>query len=163
MYWLRRVSGLLVFLFLGATVWTPAAHAGPSFDCGHGVDVLFCPLRVPAFVIQARLDFAEAVMNHGESVALGILDSTNFYGQLVGEMADRVVTTEALIVDVAEDLLPGVILARTVERAVENKTNPGGDELLPRAILDANSLIVRQQSINRAQRPDLIGRANQGQ
>jgi len=90
-----------------------------------------------------------------------MLEGINFYGQLVGEMGDRIVTTEALVVDVAEDLLPGVILARTVERAVANSTGRGGDELLPRAILDANSLIVRQQSIKRAERPDILGKRNQ--
>ena len=161
MSWLRIVSMAAVFLLLVVMGWPPVAQAGPKFDCGKGVEVVFCPLRIPAFAIQAHLDFAEAVMNHGETVALGMLEGINFYGQLVGEMGDRIVTTEALVVDVAEDLLPGVILARTVERAVANSTGRGGDELLPRAILDANSLIVRQQSIKRAERPDILGKRNQ--
>jgi len=154
----RWVSAAVASIFLVVMGWPNVVQAGPKLDCGHGVEVIFCPLRIPAFVIQAHLDFAETVMNHGETVALGMLEGFNFYGQLVGEMGDRIVTTEALIVDVAEDLLPGVILARSVERAVANSTDGGGDELLPRAILDANSLIVRQQSIRRAQRPDLLGK-----
>jgi len=156
MFGLRMGLAVLACIF-SVVVGPQDARAGPKFDCGRGVEVVFCPLRIPAFVIQARLDFAEAVMNHGETVALGMLEGFNFYGQLVGEMGDRIVTTEALIVDVAEDLLPGVILARSVERTVAGITDRGGDELLPRAILDANSLIVRQQSIKRAQRPDLLG------
>jgi len=149
------VVGCIFMVVMGGP---QTARAGPKFDCGHGVGVIFCPLRIPAFVIQARLDFAEAVMNHNETLALGMLEGANFYGQLVGEMADRIATTEALIVDVAEDLLPGVILARSLQQTVNNLTGGGGDDLLPRAILDANSLIVRQQSLKRAERPDLLGR-----
>ncbi len=146
------VAAILLTAALGAP---RGARAGPKFDCGKGVEVIFCPLRIPAFVIQARLDFAEAVMDHGENVAFGILDGINFYGELVNEMADRITTTEALIVDVAEDLLPGVILARTLERGVANLSDRGGDDLLPHAILDANSLVIRQQTLRRPQRPDL--------
>lgn len=145
-------------LLMAAVRAPQAAWAGPKFDCGHGAEVIFCPLRIPAFVIQARLDFAEAVMNHGETVALGMLEGFNFYGQLVGEMADRITVTEALIVDVAEDLIPGVILARTLERGVANLTDRGGDDLLPRAILDADSVVIRQQARPRAKAPVLLDR-----
>jgi len=156
---LRMVSTAAASIFLVVMGWPNAVQAGPKLDCGHGVEVIFCPLRIPSFVIQAHLDFAEAVMNHGETVALGILEGGNFYGQLIGEMGDRIVTTEALIVDVAEDLIPGVILARSVGKGIVNLTAPGsGGDLLPTAILDTNSLVVRQQSTQRAQPPDLLGR-----
>jgi len=165
MAWLRRVSVVAASLFLGVVVELRVAQAESKFDfnCGKGAELLFCPLRVPAFIVEGRIALIEQAMNHGETVALGMLEGFNFYGQLVGEMADRIVTTQALIVDVAEDLLPGVILARTLERAVANKTDRGGDELLPRAILDSNALIVRQQSLKRAERPDLLGQRNRGQ
>ncbi len=159
MSWLRMVAAAVACILLVVMGWPRAARAGPKFDCGHGVGVIFCPLRIPAFVIQARLDFAEAVMNHGETVALGMLEGVNFYGQLIGEMGDRIVTTEALVVDVAEDLIPGVIVARAVGKGIVNLTAHGnGGDLLPTAILDTNSLVVRQQSTQRAQPPDLLGK-----
>jgi len=130
-------------------------------DCGRGVEVVFCPLRIPAMVIQAHLDFARAVMDHGETVALGVLEGVNYYGQLISQMADRITVTEALIVDVAEDLLPGVILARTLERGVANLTDRGGDDLLPRAILDSNAVIIRQQALKRPSRPVLLDRGRE--
>ncbi len=143
-------------LLLTAMAATPVRAEPPKLDCGHGFEVLFCPLKIPAFVVEARYDLVFDFMDHGERIAYAVLDGINFFGEQIGVMADRIDTTEALIVDVAEDLLPGVILARTVQRLVENVTAPGTDELLPRAILDANSLILKQQSLKRPVRPNLL-------
>lgn len=116
---------LFVVIAMGAG---PAAAADPPrIDCGKGFEALFCPLKVPGFIVEGRVFLAAEFMERGERIAYATLDGINFYGQLVQETADRILITEGLIVDVAEDLLPGVVLSRTVDRAVASVTGDGGN------------------------------------
>lgn len=147
--------GALAFLLTSALMATPAIAADqPKIDCGKGLEALFCPLKVPALIVEGRIFLAAEMMERMERVAYPMLDGINFYGQLVGEMADRVILTEGLIVDVAEDLIPGVILARTLERAVDNASGGSGDSI-GGPTTDIDSLLVRQTP-SRAKRPAVL-------
>jgi len=117
-------GGLVALLLVSLVAATPASAADPPhFDCGKGLAVVFCPLKVPAFIVEGQVFLASEFLERGERIAYPTLDGINFFGELVGEMADRVVVTEGLIVDVAEDLLPGPILLRALDRALTDNGN----------------------------------------
>jgi hypothetical protein len=145
--------GLVAFFILMALCAGPAAAADPPhLDCGKGLEAVFCPLKVPGFIVEGRVFLASEFMERGERIAYATLDGINFYGQLVGEMADRVVLTEGLIVDVAEDLLPGAVLVRALERSLaSNGDNGGGIQVRNSATED-----LLEETRPRASRPPLL-------
>jgi len=149
-YW----GGLAAFLLAAVLLATPAMAADPPhFDCGKGLAVLFCPLKVPAFIVEGQVFLASEFLERGERIAYPTLDGINFYGELVGEMADRVVVTEGLIVDVAEDLLPGPILLRALDRALTDNGNSGGTGIAARSSATEDIL---QETRPRASRPAVL-------
>jgi hypothetical protein len=113
---------LPLFVTIAMCAGPAAAADPPHFDCGKGLGVLFCPLKIPAFIIEGQVFLAAEFMERGERIAYPTLDSINFFGQLISETTDRIIITEGLIVNVTEDLLPGVVLTRTIERAVGSVT-----------------------------------------
>jgi len=149
-YW----GGLAAFLLAVVLLATPATAADPPrIDCGKGLEALFCPLKVPAFIVQGQVFLASEFLERGERIAYPTLDGINFFGQLVGEMADRVVVTEGLIVDVAEDLLPGPILLRALDRALSDNGNSGGTGIAARSSATEDIL---QETRPRASRPAVL-------
>jgi hypothetical protein len=154
---LTRVHTVVVVALVAAlAIWASPAGAAdpPHLDCGKGWEALFCPLRVPGFIVEGRVFLASEFMERGERVAYATLEGINFYGQLVGDFGDRIILTEGLVVDVAEDIVPGVILARSLERAIAHATD-SGDLGIGGPTTDIDSLIVRQ-SPTHAARPALI-------
>jgi len=152
-------GGLVACLLTAVLLATPATAADPPrIDCGKGIEALFCPLKIPAFIVEGRVFLASEFLERGERIAYATLDGINFYGQLVGEMADRVVVTEGLIVDVAEDLLPGPILLRGLDRALTDNGNSGGVGIPARPSATEDIL---QETRPRADRPPVLdyGRA----
>ena len=116
-------GGLVALLLASLVAVAPARAADPPvFDCGKGLGQLFCPLKVPGFIVQGQVFLVSEFMERGERIAYPTLDGINFFGQLISETTDRIIITEGLIVNVTEDLLPGVVLTRTIERAVGSVT-----------------------------------------
>lgn len=146
----------MIFLALVASgICAGAASAAdpPRIDCGKGLEALFCPLKVPGFIVEGRVFLAAEFMERGERIAYATLDGINFYGQLVGEMADRIVVTEGLVVDVAEDLLPGPILLRALDRALTDNGNGGGGGIQARSTATEDIL---KETRPRADRPAVL-------
>lgn len=118
----------MALLLASSVAATPASAADPPhFDCGKGLGVLLCPLKVPAFIVEGQVFLAAEFLERGERIAYPTLDGINFFGQLIEETADRILITEGLVVDVAEDLLPGVVLSRSLERVVISVTGNAGN------------------------------------
>ena len=119
----RAFARVFLSLVIVAMCAAPAAAADPPhFDCGNGWKALFCPLKVPGFIVEGQVFLASEFMERGERIAYPTLEGINFFGQLISETTDRIIITEGLIVNVTEDLLPGVVVARTIERAVGSVT-----------------------------------------
>jgi len=154
----RMAVLLSLFVIMAMCVGPALAADPPRIDCGKGIGVLFCPLKVPGFIVEGRVFLASEFLERGERIAYATLDGINFYGQLVGEMADRVVVTEGLIVDVAEDLLPGPILLRAFDRALTDNGNSGGTGIPAR---NSATEDILQETRPRAERPPVLdyGRA----
>jgi hypothetical protein len=110
-------------------------------------------LKVPGFIVQGQVFLASEFLERGERIAYATLDGINFYGQLVGETADRIVVTEGLIVDVAEDLLPGPILLRALDRALTDDGNSGGTGIPARSSATEDIL---KETRPRASRPAVL-------
>jgi len=147
-------SGVAAFLLASGLFVTSASAADPPrINCGKGLEILLCPLKVPAFIVEGQVFLASEFLERGERIAYPTLDGINFFGQLVGEMADRVVVTEGLIVDVAEDLLPGPILLRALDRALTDDGNSGGNGIQARSSATEDIL---QETRPRASRPPVL-------